>query len=186
VTTLPSELQELLGKLSPQQQRLAACDCAEHVLPYFERFQPQDKRPRLAIDLARQYALGKATPEELKKAGGDAESAAWQAGDAAWLSAHSEGSHPQPKDDAAAAAAATAEACCSADSAAALTAAANTAIEVVVTAAVGIEAANAYWTDDWKTLTEAMLQRYRQAEAQERAWQVGQASQYISLNSENQ
>jgi hypothetical protein len=39
-------------------RRLAtwAADCAEHVLPLFERMQPTDDRPRRAIDLARAWA----------------------------------------------------------------------------------------------------------------------------------
>jgi len=67
----------------PEQQaeadklaRLFACDCAEHVLPLFEKEYPGDKRPRQAIEVARQYAKGEASTEELR-------AAAWVAGAAA-------------------------------------------------------------------------------------------------------
>ena len=168
-----------MERLSPQQQRLFACDCAEHVLFYFEQFQPLDKRPRIAIETARQYALGKVSREELEKARGDAESAAYEAGDAAWRAVVH-----QPQDEAAASAAATAEGC-------SLTkldieGSVNTAIEVVVIAAVGTSAADTVWLkgDSWTTLPPPVLQRYRDAETQERAWQLKQAQRYASTNSE--
>ena len=55
--------------------RLFACDCAEDVLPIFEKQYPEDSKPRKAIDIARLYANGKATKEELSAA----RSAAWSA-----------------------------------------------------------------------------------------------------------
>ena len=73
---LPAELFKALTKLTPQEQRLFTCDCAEHVLSYFEGFQPDDKRPRMAIETSRRYALGQATLDELKHAAGEAEGAA--------------------------------------------------------------------------------------------------------------
>ena len=51
--------------------RLFACDCAERVLPIFEKAYPKDKRPRQAIEVSRRFALGQATKEELE--------AAWEA-----------------------------------------------------------------------------------------------------------
>jgi hypothetical protein len=74
--------------------RLFTCDVARGVLHIFEKQSPNDKRPRHAIEIARRYALGKATKEELDAAwaaardaaealGGDAaraaEAAAWAA-----------------------------------------------------------------------------------------------------------
>lgn len=38
---------------------LEAANCAEHVLAYFEKKYPKDKRPRKAIDAIRAWALGK-------------------------------------------------------------------------------------------------------------------------------
>jgi hypothetical protein len=45
--------------------RLFAADCAEFVLPIYEKNYPDDKRPRLAIQAARDYANGLITLEEL-------------------------------------------------------------------------------------------------------------------------
>ena len=39
--------------------RLFAADCAEHVLPIYEKSYPDDQRPRLAIQSARDFANGK-------------------------------------------------------------------------------------------------------------------------------
>ena len=59
--------------------RLFACDCAERVLPIFEKEYPDNKRPRNAIEVARKFANGDATQEELAAA----RAAAWAAGGAA-------------------------------------------------------------------------------------------------------
>ena len=63
--------------------RLLACDFAEHVLPIFEKKNPNDVRPREAIAVARRFANGKATPEELRAAYAAAYDAAYAASDAA-------------------------------------------------------------------------------------------------------
>jgi hypothetical protein len=62
--------------------RLFACDCAERVLPLFEKDHPNDNRPRAAIETARRFANGQATWEELD-ATWAAVAAAWAAWDAA-------------------------------------------------------------------------------------------------------
>jgi len=56
--------------------RLFACDCAERVLPIFEKEHPKDKRPRKAIEVSRSYANGEATQEQRAAA----RAAAWAAG----------------------------------------------------------------------------------------------------------
>ena len=56
--------------------RLFACDCAERVLPLFEKERPGDDRPRAAILVARAYANGEATIERLDAAGDAARAAA--------------------------------------------------------------------------------------------------------------
>ena len=61
--------------------RLFTCDCAEMVLPLFEKRYPNDQRPRMAIEVSRMYANGNATDGELAAAGAAAGDAAW---DAAW------------------------------------------------------------------------------------------------------
>jgi len=55
---------------------LWAADCAEHVLPYFEDEQPDDDRPRRAIELARAWARGEATMTASRTAAGHANAAA--------------------------------------------------------------------------------------------------------------
>ena len=68
--------------------RLFACDCAERVLPLFEKEYPDDKRSRLVIETSRRFANGKATQEELtaaRAAARDASRTAWAAeAAAAW------------------------------------------------------------------------------------------------------
>jgi Imm-5 like putative immunity protein len=83
----------------PLRDRLApvfACDCAERVLPIFERERPGDARPRHAIAVARRFAAGQATNKEraaaLAAAGAAARAAAGAAaeaaaGTAAWAAA---------------------------------------------------------------------------------------------------
>jgi len=63
--------------------RLFACDCAERVLPLFERKRPDDRRPRQAIEVARRFANGEATRDELLAAWDAAWAAAWAAARAA-------------------------------------------------------------------------------------------------------
>jgi len=72
--------------------RLFAADCVERVLPLFEKERPNDKRPREAIAVARRFANGEATREELAAAWAAARDAAWDAAraaawDAAWAAA---------------------------------------------------------------------------------------------------
>ena len=68
--------------------RFFACDCAERVLPVFEEQRPDDSRPRVAIDVARRYANGEATADELAAASAAAMDAASDAAsDAAWAAA---------------------------------------------------------------------------------------------------
>ena len=62
--------------------RLLACDYAEHVLHIFEAEYPDDYRPRKAIEVARRYARGEVTKEELTAAEAAA-GAAWAAAGAA-------------------------------------------------------------------------------------------------------
>jgi hypothetical protein len=83
--------------------RLFAADCAERVLPLFERERPGDKRPRKAIEAARAFARGEidaaagaaaraaagtAARATARDAAGAARAAAWAAaGAAAWAAA---------------------------------------------------------------------------------------------------
>lgn len=53
-----------------------AADCAQHVLHFFERAQPDDDRPRKAIELARAWARGEVTMTQARTAAGHAMGAA--------------------------------------------------------------------------------------------------------------
>lgn len=53
-----------------------AADCAQHVLHLFEEMQPNDERPRQAIDSARAWAQGEIRMSQSKAAGGHAMAAA--------------------------------------------------------------------------------------------------------------
>ena len=71
-----------------RELRLCACDCAERVLPIFEREHPADDRPRKAVEVARRFANGEATQEELAAAWAATRAAAGAAArDAAWAAA---------------------------------------------------------------------------------------------------
>jgi hypothetical protein len=64
--------------------RLLACDFAEEVMPIWDKQMSDDDRPRKVIEVARKYANGKATKDELTAA----RAAAWAAArDAAWAAA---------------------------------------------------------------------------------------------------
>lgn len=74
----------LLGEAAAPALRLFAADCAEMVLPLYERDYPDDPRPRKAIEAARGCALGVVTAQDLAAAMAAARDAAW---DAAWAAA---------------------------------------------------------------------------------------------------
>jgi hypothetical protein len=76
--------------------RLMAADFAEAVSHLYEKEYPDDKRPRLAIKAARDFANGKITAQE--------RAAAWAAGDAAWAAAWAAGDAARAAGDAARAA----------------------------------------------------------------------------------
>lgn len=59
-------LQSIEG--ADREIRLFACDCADRVLPMCEAKYPDDTRPRNAIEVARRYANGEATEQELAAA----------------------------------------------------------------------------------------------------------------------
>ena len=99
----PIRLVSELTTWNERTQRLFACDCAEHVLGNFENKYPDDDRPRKAIEVARAFANGTATEEELsavvsaaysarsaaRSAAYSARSAAYSARSAAYSAAYS-------------------------------------------------------------------------------------------------
>ena len=67
------------GSLADPTHRLLAlwaADCAQHVLPLFERVRPEDDRPRRAIEAVRTWTRGGMTMSESRAAGGHAMAAA--------------------------------------------------------------------------------------------------------------
>ena len=67
------------GTLTDEVHRLLAlwaADCAEHVMPLFERERPDDDRPRRAIELGRAWVRGEVSWWDARSAGGHANAAA--------------------------------------------------------------------------------------------------------------
>ena len=67
------------GTLTDSDHRLLAlwaASCAEHVLDLFELAQPEDRRPRQAIEHARAWVRGEVTMMQARAAGGHAMGAA--------------------------------------------------------------------------------------------------------------
>ena len=68
-----------------------AADCAQHVLHLFEEMQPNDERPRRAIESARAWAQAEITMSQSKAAGGHAMAAARNLSGAARYAAYAAG-----------------------------------------------------------------------------------------------
>ena len=82
------------GTLTDSNHRLLAvwaADCAEHVLPFFEEMQPNDERPRRAIDLARAWTRGEIPMMQARSAAGHAMAAARELRGAAREAAYAAG-----------------------------------------------------------------------------------------------
>lgn len=68
-----------------------AADCAQHVLHLFEEMQPNDDRPRRAIELVRAWTRGETTMSQSRAAGGHAMAAARDLSGAARHAAYAAG-----------------------------------------------------------------------------------------------
>src|SRR5512135_2294694 len=68
-----------------------AADCAQHVLHLFEEMQPNDDRPRRAIELARAWTRGEIMMSQARAAGGHAMAAARELSGAARHAAYAAG-----------------------------------------------------------------------------------------------
>src|SRR5574341_1630662 len=68
-----------------------AADCAQHVLHLFEEMQPNDDRPRRAIELARAWTRGEITMSQSRAAAGSANAAAREMSGAARHAAYAAG-----------------------------------------------------------------------------------------------
>src|SRR5438067_1203549 len=82
------------GTLEDSHHRLLAlwaAECAEHVLPLFEAFQPLDPRPRRAVEQARAWTRGEITMTQARSAAGHANAAARDLSGAARHAAYAAG-----------------------------------------------------------------------------------------------
>ena len=82
------------GTLTESDHRLLAlwaADCARHVLHFFEEINPQDKRPRRAIEMTRAWARGEVRVTQAKIAAWGANNAAREVSGAAREAAHAAG-----------------------------------------------------------------------------------------------
>ena len=82
------------GSLTDPHHRLLAlwaATCAEHVLDLFEAAQPQDRRPRAAIEQCRAWVRGEVTMMQARAAGGHAMGAARDLRGAARYAAYAAG-----------------------------------------------------------------------------------------------
>jgi len=83
-------LRAILPGEAAERERIGsafACDCAEHVLWVWEKYNPNDRAPHRAIEVRRRFADGQATREELNTAIDAAEVAVAGAAGAAWAAA---------------------------------------------------------------------------------------------------
>ena len=100
-------LRAVLPEQEKDRDRLArefACDCAAAVLAIYEKKYPNDFRPRTAIVVARKFARGEATREELAAARDAARDAAMDAARAAAMDAAMDAARAAAMDAALAAA----------------------------------------------------------------------------------
>ncbi len=61
-------IEELLKKADHEILVIWACECAEHVLSYFEEKYPDDKRPRKAVEAGRFWIGGQISVSQARKA----------------------------------------------------------------------------------------------------------------------
>jgi hypothetical protein len=80
-----------LKQWNSKTTRYFACDCAERVLKYFEADYPNDKRPQVAIEMARQFANGEVTDQQRATASDAARDAASGGANAAASAAQAAG-----------------------------------------------------------------------------------------------
>ncbi|MFC9437229.1 putative immunity protein [Nocardia sp. NPDC057030] len=80
-----------LNRVDHTALALWAADCAEHVLPLFERARPDDPRPAAAIAAARAWVRGDLTMPEARKAAFAAHDSARETAGAATFAARSAG-----------------------------------------------------------------------------------------------
>jgi hypothetical protein len=79
LTSPDPALTKLVSKTDQKVLAIWAADCAERVLPYFEKAFPKDKRPRLAIDAGQAWVRGELKMTEVRKVAFTAHAAAREA-----------------------------------------------------------------------------------------------------------
>jgi hypothetical protein len=84
---------EQINKKNHKALALWAANCAEQVLPYFEKRYPKDHRPRKAIEAARKWVKGKITVGEARRAALSAHAAARDASQPAAIAAARSAGH---------------------------------------------------------------------------------------------
>lgn len=140
-----------------------ACDCAEHVLPLFERGYPCDERPRLALQTARRYLAGHATFGELDQA--------WDAARTAILEIRGD----MPWDAGALAGSAAVDAAGGDYQA---------AVWVAARAAARAPCWSHLWANVWRAnrseLGAALATAWETASREERAWQIQRLDTYLT------
>ena len=146
-----------LGTWTETTARLFAVDCAEHVLPIYEKAYANDQRPRNAIKAARQFARGEIDAAATNAAWAAATNAAWAA---AWAAA---------RDAARAAATDAAWAAARAAARAAAGAAARDAAWAAARDAAGAAARDSAWAAAWDS-----------AWAAAQTWQADRLADYLS------
>ncbi len=82
ITHKDEEMVGLVEKSDKKTLALWAVDCAQRVLPYFEKVKPEDKRPRIAIKTLRTWIdTGVFKMSVIRKASLDAHAAAREVGE---------------------------------------------------------------------------------------------------------
>jgi hypothetical protein len=80
-TSMDKEIVKLVNESDHKTLAIWAADCAERVLPYFERNFPEDNRPREAINAGRAWVQGKLRMVDARNAAFAAHAAARDTGE---------------------------------------------------------------------------------------------------------
>jgi hypothetical protein len=80
-TSMDKEIAKLVNESDHKTLAIWASDCAERVLPYFERNSPEDNRPREAINVGRAWVRGEIKMGDARKAAFAAHAAARDTGE---------------------------------------------------------------------------------------------------------
>ena len=75
-TDIKQRIAEITLMLEKETLVIWACNCAEHVLPFFEEKYPNDNRPRKALEVARAWLNGELSVGEVRSAAFESHAAA--------------------------------------------------------------------------------------------------------------